>query len=64
MQYRFLVTLALLFGLAGPAGAADLALKRAMLSSAGVGYFEYEAQVDGPASSSGFRCGSIRLTMC
>src|SRR5271166_178810 len=30
-----------------PAMAADLVLKRVMLSSAGVGYFEYEAEVDG-----------------
>src|SRR5215469_8273440 len=30
-----------------PAHAADLALKRVMLSSAGVGYFEYEAEADG-----------------
>lgn len=36
--------------LADPAHAADLALKRVMLSSAGVGYFEYEATVDGPAT--------------
>ena len=35
---------------AGSANAADLVLKRVMLSSAGVGYFEYEADVDGPAS--------------
>ena len=35
--------------LATPAHAADLVLKRVMLSSAGVGYFEYEAAVDGPA---------------
>jgi hypothetical protein len=33
-----------------PAVAADLALKRVMLSSAGVGYFEYEAEVDGDAT--------------
>jgi hypothetical protein len=33
-----------------PASAADLSLKRVMLSSAGVGYFEYEAEVDGPAT--------------
>ena len=33
-----------------PATAADLLLKRVMLSSAGVGYFEYEAAVSGPAS--------------
>ena len=50
MQHRFFVTLPLLFALAGPANAADLVLKRAMLSSAGVGYFEYEAEVDGAAT--------------
>src|SRR5579872_3956202 len=33
-----------------PAFAADLALKRVMLSSAGVGYFEYEADVDDAAT--------------
>ena len=31
------------------AGAQTLALKRVMLSSGGVGYFEYEASVDGAA---------------
>ncbi|HLY56064.1 MAG TPA: DUF4139 domain-containing protein [Stellaceae bacterium] len=30
--------------------APDLALKRVMLSSGGVGYFEYEAEIDGPAT--------------
>jgi hypothetical protein len=35
---------------ASPVLAGELALKRVMLSSAGVGYFEYEAQVDGPAA--------------
>ena len=30
--------------------AADLALDRVMLSTGGVGYFEYEAKVDGNAS--------------
>jgi hypothetical protein len=45
-----LLTLALLLGSVCPAFAADLALKRVMLSSAGVGYFEYEADVDGTAS--------------
>ena len=35
-------------GYVGSARAADLTLKRIMLSSAGVGYFEYEASVDGP----------------
>ena len=42
--------LALLLLGATPAVAADLALKRVMLSSAGVGYFEYETEVDGPAT--------------
>ncbi len=42
--------LALLLLGATPAAAADLALKRVMLSSAGVGYFEYEAELDGPAT--------------
>src|SRR3954463_9433695 len=32
-----------------PADAADLMLKRVMLSSGGVGYFEYEAAVEGDA---------------
>ena len=35
---------------AAPAWAAELALKRVMLSAGGVGYFEYEAQVDGSAN--------------
>ncbi len=46
---RRLIPVLLLLG-ATPAVAADLALKRVMLSSAGVGYFEYEAEVDGPAT--------------
>ena len=46
-----LVLALLLLGIA-PAAAADLALKRVMLSSAGVGYFEYETEVDGPATLS------------
>jgi hypothetical protein len=46
---RRLLLVFLLLG-ATPAFAADLALKRVMLSSAGVGYFEYEANVDGPAT--------------
>ena len=33
-----------------PAAAADLALKRVVLSSGGVGYFEYEAPVEGDAT--------------
>ena len=36
-----------LLGLALPAWAADLTLKRVMLSSGGIGYFEYAADVDG-----------------
>lgn len=44
------LVLALLLLGATPAAAADLALKRVMLSSAGVGYFEYEAEVDGAAT--------------
>jgi hypothetical protein len=42
--------LAVLLIAATPAAAAELTLKRVMLSSAGVGYFEYEAEVDGPAT--------------
>ncbi|HEY1931733.1 MAG TPA: DUF4139 domain-containing protein [Acetobacteraceae bacterium] len=45
---RFLILALLIF--TTPALAADLTLKRVMLSSAGVGYFEYEANVDGPAT--------------
>ena len=44
-----LVLAFLLLGIT-PAAAADLALKRVMLSSAGVGYFEFETEVDGPAT--------------
>jgi hypothetical protein len=38
------------FAVVGPANAADLSLQRVMLSSGGVGYFEYEATVDGNAT--------------
>jgi hypothetical protein len=41
---------AAVFGVIGPADAADLSLERIMLSSGGVGYFEYEATVDGNAT--------------
>jgi hypothetical protein len=41
--------------LAGSAEAGDLALKRAVLSAGGVGYFEYEAEVDGGQSSLSLR---------
>ncbi len=43
---------AAVFALVAPANAADLSLKRIMLSSGGVGYFEYEARVDGNATVS------------
>ena len=49
MRMRMLA-LAFLLGSVCPGFAADLALKRVMLSSAGVGYFEYEADVDGTAT--------------
>ena len=45
-----LPALLVLAALTMPADAAELALKRVMLSSGGVGYFEYEASVDGDAS--------------
>jgi hypothetical protein len=44
--------LAALLAVVGPANAADLSLQRVMLSSGGVGYFEYEATVDGDATLS------------
>jgi len=46
---RWLIV-ALLSLLAFPAIAQDFALKRVMLSSGGLGYFEYEAAVDGDAT--------------
>src|SRR5436190_11347020 len=36
----------------GPMSAAELSLKRVMLSTGGVGYFEYEAEIQGDASLS------------
>ena len=38
------------FVVVGSANAADLSLQQVMLSSGGVGYFEYEATVDGNAT--------------
>src|ERR1700746_3246685 len=38
---------AALLAVVGPVNAADLSLERIMLSGGGVGYFEYEAPVDG-----------------
>ena len=51
-MHRFLTSLVLLglFSFPGSAFAQDLALKRVMLSSGGMGYFEYEAAVDGDAT--------------
>jgi hypothetical protein len=43
-EYR--LALILLVSLATPASAGELGLKRVLLSSGGVGYFEYEANVD------------------
>src|SRR5262252_6668589 len=43
---------AALLAVVGPVNAADLSLERIMLSSGGVGYFEYEATVDGNATLS------------
>ena len=43
---------AALFAVVGPVNAADLSLELIMLSSGGVGYFEYEAVVDGNATLS------------
>src|SRR5690349_21776567 len=49
---RLLIAITFLGFLAFPvwASAQDLALKRVMLSSSGLGYFEYEAAVDGNAT--------------
>jgi len=41
---------AALSAVVGPVNAADLSLERIMLSSGGIGYFEYEATVDGNAT--------------
>jgi hypothetical protein len=46
---RLLLIALLLTGLGGRLALADLSLKRVMLSSGGVGYFEYAADVDGDA---------------
>src|SRR5215469_18196385 len=46
---RWLIV-ALVSLIALPAFAQDLTLKRVMLSSGGLGYFEYEASVDGDAT--------------
>src|SRR5438270_12060398 len=48
--FRKLLGGVIVLALAGPAAAADLALKRVVLSTGGVGYFEYEAPVEGDAA--------------
>ena len=47
---RLVIAAVLLLGLSTHANAAGLTLKRVMLSSGGVGYFEYSADVDGDAA--------------
>ena len=49
MLSRSLVAAALLTAVALPAVAQELSLKRVMLSSGGIGYFEHEAEIDGNA---------------
>jgi hypothetical protein len=52
MRWHRIALVAVVAGLAWPSLAAaenDLALKRVLLSTGGVGYFEYEARVDGNA---------------
>lgn len=47
---RYVLSGFVVIALAGPAAAADLVLKRVVLSTGGVGYFEYEAAVEGDAA--------------
>ena len=47
---RFVIAVLLMATLVAQARAADLALKHVMLSSGGVGYFEYAADIDGDAA--------------
>ena len=49
---RLIFAALLLSGLGIQANAADLTLKRVMLSSGGIGYFEYAADVEGDAGVS------------
>ena len=49
MKRLLIVALAAVLALPGLAVAQDLVLKRVMLSSGGLGYFEYEASVEGDA---------------
>ena len=47
---------------ASPSLSADLVLKRVLLGTGGVGYFEYAADVDAGDASLQLRRGSIRST--
>jgi hypothetical protein len=47
---RWSMPVVVLLAVSAPVAAADLALKRVVLSSGGVGYFEYEAAVEGDAA--------------
>jgi hypothetical protein len=49
---RLALAVCLMLAAAGAARGADLELRRVILSSGGVGYFEHEARVDGPAELS------------
>jgi len=49
MLSRSLAAAALFTAVALPVAAQDLSLKRVMLSSGGIGYFEHEAEIDGNA---------------
>lgn len=49
VSYAAAMAAAVSAALSGPAAAQELALERVMLSAGGVGYFEYEAEVDGDA---------------
>lgn len=49
MLSRSLAAAALFSAVAFPAAAQELSLKRVMLSSGGIGYFEHEAEIDGNA---------------
>src|SRR5207302_7242458 len=48
--FRYLLAALIVLGAALPVAAADLSLKRVVLSTGGVGYLEYEAQVAGDAA--------------
>ena len=49
MKRLLIVAVAAVLALPGLAVAQDLVLRRVMLSSGGLGYFEYEASVEGDA---------------